>query len=81
MLLWAAIRFALWGGPYGITDDETLWQRHNVEAFLVSNKKLQPESWRYQMRSRVAAAGNNGESRRVAATAAADRPQRPATAL
>lgn len=49
-LLWAAIRFALWGLQYGITNDEYLYQRHNIEAFLVSERRRQPESWRYAMR-------------------------------
>ena len=51
ILLWAAIRFALWGRKFGITDDETLYQHHNIESFLVSERKRQPESWRYEMRS------------------------------
>ena len=51
LLLWAAIRFSLWGHKYGIADDETLWQRHNVEAYLTSEKNRQPETWRYEMRS------------------------------
>ena len=51
LLLWAAIRFALWGIEWGITDDETLYQHHNVESFLVSERKFKPESWRYEIRS------------------------------
>ena len=51
LLLWAGVRYALWGDQYGITDDETLWQRHNVEAYLVAARKRQPGTWRYETRS------------------------------
>ena len=51
LLLWAAIRFALWGLTYGITNDEDLYLHNNIEAFLVSERRRQPESWRYEMRS------------------------------
>ena len=51
LLLWAATRFSLWGLKWGIADDETLWQRHNVETYLASEKARQPETWRYEMRS------------------------------
>ena len=63
-LLWAATRFALWGIDWGITADEMLYQRHNIEAYLVSERKLQPESWRYAMRSallRLATTANPAE--------------------
>ena len=51
LLMWAAIRFALWGREWGIADDETLYQHHNIEAFLVSERKRQTTGWRYEMRS------------------------------
>ena len=64
VLLWAATRHALWGHEFGIDDDEVLYQRRSVEAFLVAQRRRQPASWRYEMRSalrRLGTAANPAE--------------------